>query len=862
MESKMENSENPIEYIGEIIDISSTEPKTVMQGESQEPDLNDVEFESYEIVDNSMLDPLYFSNTEDEQALVSRLLDEDFHFNENNIAESVLEAASSSQKGNVSPVDNAEDNEEVEKFESEDKPESESNLPKNEGPRPRRIVRKLPPALKGLMGEANLRCARGDRETAVKICLEIIRQVPTTPEPFLTLAGIYDEMGDQEKFLQMSFVAAHLSPTDAYQWVHLADLSEEQGHIKQAITCYTRAINVDVQNMDLHKKRAILLEKIGDKRTAIRGYHRLLSALTPDKGEYIMSVAKFVAEMFHKENDLVKANSALEVAVEKCPNLINLEFINLHLELLIQLKDFKRCLEILVDFCDLVLEGETDENDTFIVLDCKIPFSTPLDILAKLSVILIHVKSSNLVPKIIGPITQVDPSAVGELYLDIIEAYMEEEEHSEACNLLNVLLTCDNYNLPAVWLKYADNLRILGNYDEAVSAYYKVLDQAPHHTEVRMTLANILTKLNREQEAIHILTQTDEECIDSGLLYERCVLLKKDKSQAKELIMVAQILFLRHSTNIRNKDELSAISKIQRYDRKRNTVKQVRKCRKELEYDYDVPKFKTGAKEPSPEDEWELFKYVCSLCVQLKMYTIFERLTFTAQLSTVFNIFKFEIDLLSAISAFYNGDSHNGYNIIRTLVVKHPTNVKLWHIFNLIVTKSDDARHNRFIMRQLTHNSSHPALGLLHGNNCLVSGTYKYAMHEYSTAFMKKPTALCALLLGLTYLQMAAQKFTSKKHHLVIQALGLLAQYKAKRGPDGLQEAHYNLGRGFHHLGLYTPAIFHYKQVLAFNTNDLAKEKPHIFDLSREAAYNLHLIYCHSESYEVAKMYLEKYIII
>jgi len=43
--------------------------------------------------------------------------------------------------------------------------------------RQRKKRRILPPVLQGLMGEANLRYAKGEVELAAKICAEIIRQV-------------------------------------------------------------------------------------------------------------------------------------------------------------------------------------------------------------------------------------------------------------------------------------------------------------------------------------------------------------------------------------------------------------------------------------------------------------------------------------------------------------------------------------------------------------------------------------------------------------------------------------------------------------------------------------------------------------
>ena len=41
--------------------------------------------------------------------------------------------------------------------------------------RPRRSRRNLPAALQGLMGEANLRYARGEVDLAAQMCMEIIR---------------------------------------------------------------------------------------------------------------------------------------------------------------------------------------------------------------------------------------------------------------------------------------------------------------------------------------------------------------------------------------------------------------------------------------------------------------------------------------------------------------------------------------------------------------------------------------------------------------------------------------------------------------------------------------------------------------
>jgi general transcription factor 3C polypeptide 3 (transcription factor C subunit 4) len=77
------------------------------------------------------------------------------------------------------------------------------------------------------------------------------------------------------------------------------------------------------------------------------------------------------------------------------------------------------------------------------------------------------------------------------------------------------------------------------------------------------------------------------------------------------------------------------------------------------------------------------------------------------------------------------------------------------------------------------------------------------------------------------------------------------------RGP--CQEAYYNLGRAMHQLGLLPAALFYYKKAL--NCQPMVAERP-MFDLRREAAFNVSLIYQGSNAYELASMYVRKYIVI
>lgn len=119
------------------------------------------------------------------------------------------------------------------------------------------------------MGEANIRYARGEKEDAILMCMEIIRQgaknnpfvlpvqrlavtlklkespplpftAPLAYEPFSTLAMIYEDEEDAEKALQFGLIAAHLNPSDSEEWIRLAEMSLERDNIRQAIVCYTK----------------------------------------------------------------------------------------------------------------------------------------------------------------------------------------------------------------------------------------------------------------------------------------------------------------------------------------------------------------------------------------------------------------------------------------------------------------------------------------------------------------------------------------------------------------------------------------------------------------------------------------------
>ena len=141
----------------------------------------------------------------------------------------------------------------------------------------------------------------------------------------------------------------------------------------------------------------------------------------------------------------------------------------------------------------------------------------------------------------------------------------------------------------------------------------------------------------------------------------------------------------------------------------------------------------------------------------------------------------------------------------------------------------------------------------------ICKGTYKYSLNEYMSACKQQPdNPFLALLNAIVLVQMTCQKFSSGKHSLTTQASAFFDSYLRLRGD--IQECYYNLGRAMHQLGILPSAIHFYEKALNCRPSVTTGTRAKIFDLSREIAFNLSLVYRASGSLDIARMYLYKYI--
>ncbi|KAJ0062278.1 hypothetical protein NL108_002622, partial [Boleophthalmus pectinirostris] len=716
--------------------------------------------------------------------------------------------------------------------------------------RERRNRSKLPRALRGLMGEANIRYARGEKSDAILMCMEIIRQAPMAYEPFSTLTMIYEDEGDMEKALQFGLIAAHLNPSDCDEWIRLAEMSLEQDNIRQAIVCYSKAIKYDPTNVRYLWERCNLHMRLGEHRPCMDGYRKILSLLPMEEGEHFMQLSKDMAKSYYESNDLPAALGVMEEALTRHPDLVSDDIVNMAGELYIANKQYNKAVEvrvlntmlswdlyILFDIALCFCSGK--------ITEVQVPDSVPVDLKAKLIVCLIHLHVFSPLEGLVASLIEQSAEEIGDLYLDVSEAYLEEGQYLLALPLLTSLVISEKYNLAVVWLRHAECLKALGHMDAAADSYSKVVEKAPQHLEARLSLATLLQQLGRPKEALKALEPMyDSETLaqDSSAAQKASGADDKPEMYSRELK-----LLLHRSTLLKTQGQtegyldsmISMISMLLKVAMQRAKVSV--RC-VNISGETHLRLVKAQAPEPeitdheaayldntgktnvlSKEDWWQLLLSCLFTLCEVHRYEETDLLVESAMEFYSFYDNKEkrrELEFIGLSATILDQNHYKAYNYIRLMLMENVNLPQLWNIFNQLTSKSLHQRHHRFCLRLLLKYPDNHALSVLCGHNAMVSGSFKHALGQYVQAFQTQPkTPLYSLCLGLTYFHMACQKYVAKRHALVLQGFSFLWRYVELRGE--CQESMYNIGRALHQLGLSHLAIHYYQKALSLPSEKL-----------------------------------------
>ncbi|XP_005748128.1 general transcription factor 3C polypeptide 3 isoform X1 [Pundamilia nyererei] len=773
----------------------------------------------------------------------------------------------------------------------------------------RRHGSKLPRALRGLMGEANIRYARGEKEDAILMCMEIIRQAPLAYEPFSTLAMIYEDEEDMSKALQFGLIAAHLNPSDCEEWIRLAEMSLEQDNIQQAIICYSKAIKYDPTNVRYLWERCSLQMRLGEHKQCMDGYRRILSLLPLEDGEHFIQLSKDMAKSYYESSDLPSALSVIEEALARHPDLVSDDFINMAAELYITNRQYNKALQVLVQFVGIVLvrsestsdvipptqeekikeestedqekqpadgtqkEEQAAAEESGEIVDVQVPDSVPVDLRTKLIVCFIHLHVYAPTEGLVSTLMEQSPEEIGDLYLDVGEAYLEEGKYMSALPLLTALVVSEKYNLAVVWLRHAECLKALGHMEAAAESYTKVVEMAPQHLEARLSLATLQQQLGRMDCALKALESMYDSNIlahDSSaaqkelkLLLHRSTLLKtQGKMQDYLDTVITMISMLLKVAMQRAKVCVSSVNVSGENHLRLVKVEDMLPEIADHETAYLDNTGKTNVL--SKEDWWQLLlSCVLTLC-EVQRFQEAEMLVDSAMEFYSFYDNKprrKELEFIGLSATILDHNYYKAYNYIRLMLLENVALPQLWNIFNQLTITSQHQRHHRFCLRMLFKHPDNHALCVLCGHNAMVSGSFKHALGQYVQAFQTHPSnPLHSLFVGLTFFHMASQRFVAKRHTLVLQGFSFLWRYVELRGE--CQESMYNLGRALHQMGLTHLAMHYYQKALLLPAKQLEGIPGDQVDLRREIAFNLSLIYQASGAVEKARYLLNTHCII
>ncbi|KAI1632115.1 hypothetical protein F4809DRAFT_629154 [Biscogniauxia mediterranea] len=156
---------------------------------------------------------------------------------------------------------------------------------------------------------------------------------------------------------------------------------------------------------------------------------------------------------------------------------------------------------------------------------------------------------------------------------------------------------------------------------------------------------------------------------------------------------------------------------------------------------------------------------------------------------------------------------------------------------------------------------------MLYGHILFISNSFTYALNYFLRAYSIDPTnTMAALSVGHCYVHYALKRQSENRQYLLIQGFMFLHQYYEAKVASPVaairQEAHYNLARSYHAIGIPHIAAEYYRRTLQETPDDSENGIMGRDDLSQEAAFNLQQICLTGGDMESVRNLAERYLVL
>ncbi|XP_009781369.1 uncharacterized protein LOC107832204 isoform X1 [Nicotiana tabacum] len=785
---------------------------------------------------------------------------------------------------------------------------------------------KVSSELKRKLGDATLHYAHGRYEEAIRVLNEVIRLSPNLPDPYHTLGLIYNAIGDKKRAMDFYMLAAHLAPKDASLWKLLVDWSIEQGDRGQARYCLSKAITADPDDISLRYHRASIYIELGDYQKAAESYEQIARRCPND-----VEVLRTAAQLYRKCGEAERSVGILEDYLKNHPYEADLSVIHLlavmHMENNAHLKalDLIECakqryftgkwmplnLSIKAGICHLHLGHMEEAEIIFSALQQENASQHP-DIVTEVADSLMTLEHYESALKYYMMLEGDDVKNKGYLHLKIAECYVFLRERVQAIEYFHKAVNELEDSVDAR-LTLSSILLEEGKDDEAVFVLSppKASDLCGSFPESSVDSSSdepkswwLNSKIKLKLCQIYRAKGSLEACVDVifPLIRETLFLESVQQKVKVRKRLSKSVLFQRikvvddHQTDtvfhgfrpLALASDLSKAARARKLLQKKEMLKEAKKAAalaagadwKSDDSDSESPGH-AYREPPLPDllkDEEHLCLIIdlCKVLISLQRYwDALEIINLCLKLAsgTLSVEKKGELQALGAQVGYNIADPTRGFDCARYIVSQHPYSFAAWNCYYKVISRLDIrySKHNKFLHNMRTkHKDCVPPI-IIAGHQFTTISQHQAAAREYLEAYkLMTDNQLINLCAGTALINVALGFRLHNKHQCILQGMAFL--YNNLRLSGKRQEALYNIGRAYHHVGLVSLAAIYYQRVLDTHENDypipklpnenpdlVENRKPGYCNLRREAAYNLHLIYKKSGAFDLARQILKDY---
>ncbi|CAF0965331.1 unnamed protein product [Adineta ricciae] len=742
-----------------------------------------------------------------------------------------------------------------------------------------------------LMGEANMAYVHGDIPKAIRICQEVITNVPNAAEPYLTIARIYEDQNEHEKAFEMNFVAAHCQRSKDLWARMLAECQQRQAN-DLITTCYNNIVKLDPMDIDMHLSRIAHVETHGTRKLYLNSLQALLMALHPSevpeqKALYLEKYRILLQAILASE----RKDTHLQTLFYKGLNDLGTDFPSEYIERLLQMeynsKLYPELLKNMINFTgvrlskyqtELELPVDTTDLDDLKDADFSLPEFYRTDYYGMFLVAIIDLNCSAVALRLLPAYKSNVRSTDQSLCLDVMSAFASADHLIEACQLFEHLSSLSKLSAQS-WFQYSEWLIALSKFHEAYEALEQTLRLEPQYNEARLSLSALQKQIGMNEQSQHTLAeivsrpikQESNETNDFNdqndddkeqqevtkekihLLVERCITLY-DQNRLTSFIPDAMRLFF---GSIKYLLTLDCSKRLINCGTRARRLELIQKLvdEKRIILNPSYTRIDTVLKNRIID----IYGKFCDVLIHIKRHDLLLRVTAAG---TVIPFLYARIDwlvlteFLLFISLMLQQNGDLAFQTCREIFRCYSKSSVIQNLFALTATITPSVRLQKFCVRSLQKRPNSPILHHMVGNFALIGGTYRLAIIHYMKLFRLTPDEpLVSLLLAISFVHVACQKYAYSRHQRVLHALAFLKQYRNLRGE--CTETYYNIGRLMHFLSLHYAAAYFYHKCL--ETESPIVDEHDIYGMKYQAAYNLALIYKASKNEKFARHIIRTY---